>query len=74
MATAKSVRTCVHHGLMVKLTLLELPPAQSTCMDATPDEPEAVENVVGLISGGLKTKTFAVPGTATSEAEIAAIS
>ena len=59
---------------MVKLMLLELPPAQSTCRGAPPEEPEAVVNVIGLTSGGLKTETFAGPGMATSEAEIAAIS
>jgi len=59
---------------MVKLTLLELPPAQSTCTDSPPEELEAVVNVVGLTSGGLETETFAVPGMATSDAAIAAIS
>jgi hypothetical protein len=59
---------------MVKLTLLELPPAQSTRTDSPPEELEPVLNVVGLTSGGLETETFAVPGIATSDAAMAAIS
>jgi hypothetical protein len=59
---------------MVKLTLLELPPAQSTCTDSPPEELEAVVNVVGLTSAGLETETFRVSGMATSDAAIAAIS